>query len=162
MTQTQYPRHDKPLGHLPRDPGAAVNEVLRTIEALREIYVLETNALENTDTKTFLDLQDNKLQTANLYQAQIETLMSRKDELKKINPKLKTQLTAMQKEFSELVSQNKSALERMQKCVTRLGETLRKAAKEAVSKDRAVNYRETGKVEENERKALSMGVFKTA
>jgi len=162
MSQYKKQKQTAAPGALSRDPGIAVQEVMHTIEILREIYVRETNALESSDTPTFLALQDRKLEVARLYQAQIETLLTRKNELQQVNPKIKAQLSEMQKEFSDLVSQNRSALQRMQRTITRLGETLRKAAKEAVSKERTYNYGESGRVEDKGKKTVSMGVIKTA
>ena len=42
-------------------------EMMDTIDELRGVYELETNALMNCDTKSFMALQDNKLSSARKY-----------------------------------------------------------------------------------------------
>lgn len=144
------------------DAGRAMQDMMATIDALRGVYVRETEALENTDTKTFLSLQDEKLEIAQLYKRGIEALMTRKDDLKSASPTVKGQLAAAQKEFATLANRNMEALQRMQRSTERLGHTIMGAAKDAARKQQAFSYGENGLVHKNEKKTVSMGFGETA
>jgi hypothetical protein len=139
------------------DPSAAMREMMQTIDALRQVYVRETGALNTADAKTFMALQDEKLEAARRYQRGVEEMLERREELKNVSPAMKKRLEDMQKEFSGLARQNMEALERMQRIAQRLGNTLRAAAKEAAVRQRGVSYNEIGKMSGNGRKPVSAG-----
>ncbi len=144
------------------DPNKAMQEMMDTIDRMRGVYERETSALESLDTKEFLSLQDEKLQTTNDYKSGIEEIMRRKGSIKAADPALKKELERMQVDFSELSAKNLTALKRMQRTMERLGNTVQKAAKESVNKHRAFSYGESGQLQKNERKSVSIGVSETA
>lgn len=146
----------------PNDATRAMQDMMQTIDVLRGIYVRETSALETTDTKTFLGMQNEKLEAAQKYKRDMESLMTRQEELKKVSPVLKGKLAAAQKEFSALAERNLEALQRMQRSTERLGETIMGAAKDAVRKKQAFSYGENAKVNKNEKRTVSMGLSETA
>lgn len=143
------------------DAGRAMQDMMLTIDALRGIYVRETEALENTDTQTFLSLQDEKLEAAQKYKRGIESLMTRED-LKNVSPAIKNKLAAAQKDFAGLADRNIEALQRMQRSTERLGQTIMGAAKDAARKKQAFSYGENGLVHKNEKRTVSMGLSETA
>ncbi len=148
--------------HLSGDPNIAIQEVMDSIGVLRDVYAQETDALVDADTQTFLSLQEQKFEAARNYQVGIEALLKRKEELKDVNPNKKKQLEQMQKEFASLAEQNREALARMQRCVDRLGGTIRRAAKEAADKHRGFSYGECGNMRTDKKKRVTMGVDEKA
>jgi hypothetical protein len=139
------------------DPNIAMREMMQTIDTLRGIYVQETSALEQADTQAFLALQDDKLEAARKYQRGIEEMIDRSAEMSRVSPALKKRVDDMQKEFSALAQKNMDALARMSRCVDRLGNMLRNAAKEAATRERTVSYNETGRLHGRNNKAVSTG-----
>jgi hypothetical protein len=147
---------------LARDPNKAMQEMMSLIDELRDLYESETQALEETDTKLFLALQERKITAAKRYEAGVTQMMSRKDELKTVEPAAKQTLEGMQRDFSLLCHKNMKALERMQRTTQRLGNTIRNAAKNAIKQQRTVNYSQNGRLDGNDKKTLSIGISETA
>lgn len=147
---------------LSQNPNVAMQEMMDTINALRGVYQRETDALEAGNTRAFLEIQNEKLQVARLYQEGVEQIMKRKEEMKKTNPLLRQRLEDMQKNFVELSAKNMEALKRMGRVTERLGNTVRVAAKEAAVKKRVFSYGETGALKSTEKKTVSMGLSETA
>ncbi len=145
-----------------KNPNAAMQDMMTTIDALRNVYSRETEALEAADTRKFLEVQAEKLKVAVEYQAGVEHLIERKNEMKSANPLLRKRLEDMQKDFADLTVRNMDALKRMQRVTERLGNTIRHAAKESAIRERAFSYGETGALKSSEKKTVSMGVSETA
>jgi hypothetical protein len=152
----------KPARTFSKDPNKAMQEMMETIDTLRDVYVRENAALDNADTQAFLELQEKKLETARDYQNGIENILSRKDQMKNTNPLLRKRLVEMQKGFSELTTKNLESLKRMQRSTHRLGELLMNAAKESAKSQRSHVYGETGAIRGADRKSVSMGLSETA
>jgi hypothetical protein len=144
------------------DPNTAMLEMMHTIDTLRGVYVRETEALDKADTQSFLALQEQKLDAARHYQHGVEEFLKRSEEMRSVNPLAKKRLKDMQEEFSTLAIKNMDALSRMQRTIERLGNTLRSAARDAAKKQRALSYGETGKITDDSRRTVSMGVSETA
>jgi uncharacterized protein YukE len=144
------------------DPNTVMQEMMVIIDSLRGIYVRENEALAHADTKTFLALQDIKLETAKQYQQNIEHILENKSDMRQAHPSLKSRLAVMQEEFAELGRKNMDALQRMQRCTQRLGDTIMHSAKEEAKKQRAVNYAETGILAASEKRHISIGINETA
>ncbi|MCC7305723.1 MAG: hypothetical protein IT558_05630 [Alphaproteobacteria bacterium] len=147
---------------LSKDPDRAMQEMMDTIDTLKNVYIRETDVLIANDTKAFLALQEEKYNAAMHYQKGIEDILSRQEEMKMANPLLKRRLQEMQDHFSDLTKKNLDALHRMHRCAERLGTIIRDAAKDAVRKERTVNYGESGAIRSDDRKTVSMGVSETA
>lgn len=145
---------------LSRNPERAMEETIKHIETLQRVYEAETQALIDVDSKAFMQLQDEKLRAAQMYQNSIQEIISRKAEMVNVNPRLKDKLMAMQKDFQDMATVNKAALERMQRGVRRFGDTLRTAAKRIVNNRSA--YGENGQMKENTKKRVSIGLSETA
>ena len=147
---------------LSSSPEKAMNEMMGTIDTLRSVYIEENQALESADTKGFMALQDRKFETAKLYQQSVEEILARKDEMRRVDPSLKRKLRLMQADFTTLAAENKEALKRMQRTMSRLSDTVRSAAKEAVNKQQATSYGECGRLQNTENRVVSTGISETA
>jgi hypothetical protein len=152
----------KPAKNYSKDPNKAMQEMMQTIDTLRDVYVKENAALDAADTNAFLELQELKLETARDYQNGIENILARKEQMNKINPLLKKRLVEMQKGFSELTTKNMESLKRMQRSTHRLGEMLMDAARDAAKSQRTHVYGETGAIRGKDKKSVSMGLSETA
>jgi len=144
------------------NPAILIDEMIDSVRRLRGVYEHETEALSQCDAKTFLSLQDQKLDAARDYQEKAHRIMARKNELKDIDPALKARLEETHADFSVLMGKNREALERMQRTNERLGNTIRSAAKKAMQRERAVSYGESGKMDTEKRKIISTGMIETA
>jgi hypothetical protein len=147
---------------LPAEPDRALEQMILTIQHLRDVYVRETEALESADNKTFLALQEEKYTAAQNYQDGIEQIMARKDEMRTASAILKSSLLKLQQEFSSLFERNLEALERMNKTALRIGEKIRSAAMAEANKHRTLSYGETGHVTHDGKKMVSAGLIETA
>lgn len=156
--QHMQPEQRKAL-KLSSNPSKAVGEMIETITRLHGIYELETEALLKSDTKAFMALQNDKLDSARDYQDGIAQLLMRREEMKNIAPDLRAKLEQMQAEFGKLTGRNLKAIERMQKAMNRFGGTLREAAREAVKKERTTSYNANGCISTNSMKSISAGTI---
>ena len=150
--QAEQVRHDvqqsqRPSVKLSRDPNKAMQEMMGTIDLLRNAMIEETKALKDTDTQTFMALQDNKLEVARDYLEGMAQLMNRKDELKNADPKLKDRLEKMRNEFAETAYDNHAALNRMKNGMKRLGDRIMEAARETAKKEKQFIYGATGRLQ---------------
>lgn len=142
------------------DPNKAMQQMMDTIDTLRNIYVEENEALQASDTDTFLKIQDKKINAAKDYQSSAEQLMDRKDELQHIDTALKQQLMGKQEEFTGIMAENLKAIDRLRRGVKRLNDRIMNSAREAAQKDH-VNYSAQGQIEKNER-PVSIGLSESA
>jgi hypothetical protein len=147
---------------LSKNPNAAMQEMMSTIDSLRDVYTRETEALEAADARAFLEMQAEKMKFARQYQDGIGQILTRRDEMKTANPLLRRRLEDMQKNFSEISTRNINALKRMQRVAESLGNTIRHTARDAAVRQRAFSYGETGTFKSSEKKSVSMGVSETA
>ena len=165
--QTRDARLSKPSAQhagaiLSASPDKAMNEMMETIDALRGVYIEENKALEDVDTKAFMDLQSRKFETAKLYQKGVEEILARKDEMRRVDPSLKRKLERMQADFGKLAAENRESIKRMQRTMERLSNTVRNAAKDAVNKQQATSYGECGRLHTTEKRVVSTGISETA
>lgn len=145
---------------LSRDPHKAMHEMMAAIDALRAVYVEETTALEAADTRSFMLLQERKIEIARRYQDGIAQILERKDEFRAADPTLRQRLVQMQDDFGTIALKNVEALNRVNRGVKRLGERIMNSARDAAQKD-AVNYGKKG-VLNKQRGPLSIGISESA
>lgn len=141
---------------LSHDPALALNEMMMTIDALRQVYVAETAALKASDTKGFLSLQDAKIEAAQKYHDGFTEFMLRKDEMAKTNPEARKLFGRKQQEFSKIAAENLDALGRMNRITDRLGQRIMRAARENAARD-GVAYGSGGDMNLHRNKVLSTG-----
>ena len=142
------------------DPNKAMQQMMETIDRLRDVYVEENEALQGADTKRFLGLQDRKIAAARNYQSGAEQMLERKGDLQHIDNALKQQLAHKQEEFSGIIAENLRALDRIRKGVQRLNDRIMNSAREA-AQTKNVNYSAKGKLNKNER-PVSIGISESA
>lgn len=142
------------------DPNKAMQQMMDTIDRLRDVYLEENAALQAADTKKFLRLQDKKIAAARNYQSGAEQILERKDDLTHINTALKQQMFVKQEEFAGVVAENLKSLDRIRKGVQRLNDRIMTSAREA-AQTKNVNYSAKGKLNKNER-PVSIGLSESA
>lgn len=150
----------KPAMRLSKDPNKAMQEMMSTIDSLRNALVEETSALKDADTQTFLSLQDKKLNVARDYLVGMEQLLARKDELQSADPTLKNRLEEMRIQFSDTAHENHAAIERMKNGMKRLGERIMEKARDAAKKEEELIYGSSGRMYSGIR--ATVGVSETA
>ena len=145
---------------LSRDPDKAMQEMMSTIDALRNIYMEENDALGASDTRRFLDLQDRKITAARQYQQGAEQIIARREEFTETPVAVKARLEEMQRDFSEIASVNLGALNKLRKSVRRMNDRIIHLARETV-RNEGVNYGKNGNINKNDRR-LSIGLNESA
>lgn len=135
---------------LSKDPAKAMQQMMDTIDTLREIYSAENKALETADTESFVALQQRKIETAYQYRAGSQQIISRKDEIKKLDPSLRKKFIQKQQDFSLLANENIKALNRMKDGLNQLNERILQAARKAALRQ-SLHYGENGTIGEDSR-----------
>jgi hypothetical protein len=158
--QSQNPQEHKPF--LSLNPEKAMREAIQSIIILQDVYTRETKALTDADMREFAAIQNEKLEAAKFYQQSVEDIVQRKNEMKGVNPAFKTKLKEMQNDFAVLAQRNMDALSRTQRNLQRVGKTIQRAAKDAARKNSTTPYGQHGKLQNEDKKALSIGLSETA
>lgn len=159
--QPQANQTANPVPVLSADPKRAMQEMMDTIDTLRNVYVAETTALQAADTEEFFSLQDQKIEAAQNYHSGISEFLARKDELLTVNPDLKTLIHRKQEEFSAVAEQNLDALDRMRRTVERMGNRIMKAARDTAARE-GVTYGNSGSMNSYRNKPVTMGLNESA
>lgn len=142
---------------LPKDPNRAVDTLIAVIDRVEDVYRRETKALKGADTSAFIDLQGEKVIAAQNYQAGINQLMERAEEIKQASPALKQKLEQRREDFNTTALENMDALERMQRSLNRLNDRIMEAARRS-AKENTGQYGAAGQMRQDERRALSIGI----
>lgn len=153
MTQSFEEAHIKPL---PKNPNAAMIEMMYIIDNFRTVMVKESEALEGADAPAFLDLQDEKLFAARKYERGISELLERKDEIRAADPSLHNRLQAMQHGFHETTTRNLDGLERMKNGTQRLHEKIMIAARDAAMNEQRFAYGSAGTMQNGGRATIGL------
>jgi septal ring factor EnvC (AmiA/AmiB activator) len=135
---------EKPRLKLSRDPNKAMNEMMFTIDRLRGVLIEETTALNDADTKRFLDMQDQKVDIARDYLEGMDQLIARKNEIKQADQDTIKKLEDMREDFGKIAHDNHAALSRMKNGMKRLGERIMETARETAKRDRQFVYGANG------------------
>lgn len=143
------------------DPKKAIQDMMQTIDALRNVYVAETMALAKSDTSAFLGLQDKKIEAAQNYHTGISEFLARKDEILTVHPDLKSLIRKKQEEFSEIARENLDALDRMRRTVDRMGNRIMQAARDAATRE-GVTYGKSGNMSGYKNRPVTMGLNESA
>ncbi len=154
--------NDKTEKNLAKDTNKALDEVAMTVKNLGKIYEEEIIALEKVDNNAFLELQGKKLAAAREYQHDMGQMLARKNEIKSASPAIKNKLRKLQEDFADLSRKNMEAIERMQRCTERLGNTLRSAVIRDAQRESGYGYSENGAISNKAtRRAISSGLSET-
>jgi hypothetical protein len=124
---------------------AQIQEIIAVIAAFSTLLLRETEALKKADFKTVDALQADKKLFARQYQAKIEVLAARRDELPGLDLALREKLVRERGRFSVVLNDNMHALDRSQNSVKRLVNNILDAARHAVLEDQQTNYSRSGK-----------------
>ncbi len=135
---------DKPRLKLSRDPNKAMQEMMFTIDRLRGVLVEETTALNDADTKRFMDMQDQKLDIARDYLEGMDQLIARKDEIKQADKTIIKRLEDVREDFGKTAHENHAAISRMKNGMKRLGDRIMETAREAAKKEQQFVYGANG------------------
>lgn len=145
---------------LPRHIDKAAKDVIGITKELVKFLKEENKALENADVSHFLALQDSKIEVTQKYNEAMQSLLSRKDELKTLPPERKEQLGTIHKTFTVVKEENLSAIERMRNSMERLNGHIMHSARSHADK-KGVNYSGRGQIQKESR-SLSMGINESA
>jgi len=126
------------------NPNKAMSQMIVIIENLREQMEAETAALRETDTKSFMVVQEDKIGIARQYLDGMKDLLSRTEALKNADPALRSQLEEVRSSFGVAVQENLKALKLMNKGVKRLEERIIDAARREADKENKFAYGATG------------------
>jgi len=144
-----------------RDATVALQDMMQTIDALRNVYVEETMALMACDTKTFFSLQDRKIDTAQKYHDGFTEVLARKDEMLAVHPDLKKLFGRKQVEFSKVAAENLEALARMRRTSERLGRRIMEVARDTATRESSA-YGAGGSMSHHRNKPITMGLNESA
>lgn len=142
------------------NPNDAMLEMMQALDALRAVYDEENNALEASDTRRFMDLQDRKIQAAQRYHETAAHVVDQRAHLPSANPEILRQLEEKHADFSVMTQKNLAHIERMNKTVKRLSERIVKSARDAALQDSA-SYSRRGTMYRNDR-PVSTGLNESA
>ena len=129
---------------LPSNPNKAMQQMMNTIDELRLRMIDETAALKDSNTRLFMDLQDQKLVVARTYLDGMKELMSRTDELKKADPALKERFEQTRQKFAVIAKENLDALKIMGGGMKKLEERIILAARKEADKENKFAYGSSG------------------
>lgn len=131
---------------LSKNPDKAMQQMMDTIDQLRNQMIAETNALKDTNTQEFMRLQDDKITVSRQYMHAYEEMIERKEEMKKAKPSLKQKLEVMRAEFAQTTKENMTAIERMSRGMKSLENRIMDTARKEAQKDKQFAYGATGQI----------------
>ncbi len=141
---------------VPADINQAASHAILSITALKDVLARETEALKDTKTALFMELQDEKVEAGHRYELLITNLMARGAALKKMDPKLKAKLEALQKSFGDVAGENLTWLERLKNATGRLGETIMREARKSVEKQTQFAYSAAGTMQRGNKAVIGL------
>lgn len=112
------------------DINIVLKDLIITVTALRDVLLRENDALDHTNSRAFMDIQDEKVAVARRYETLMTNLLDRTD-IKSADPKLKQQLLSLETGFSGVMKENMAKLERMKSATEKLGERIMKSARKS-------------------------------
>ncbi len=153
----------KPGNNKKTDIVTAIEEMIAIIDDLADIYSEEIMILDAADGNGFLEHQEKKAIAARAYQTVMVNMIDRKDEIKAAPEEIRRKLKETHARFSDLTSRNLEALERMQRCTERLGDTIRNAAIREARNKQSYSYGQNGKMSDSlQGRRISSGISETA
>lgn len=132
---------------VPAEINVAILHTIIAVTALRDVMIKENEALERSSTRTFMQLQDEKVDAARRYETLVSALMSRASELKAADEKLKDQLQRLQVSFGEVAAKNKENIERMRNATQLLSERIMKSARDEAERMNQFAYGASGRMQ---------------
>ena len=136
-----------------------LKDLIVTITALRDVLLKENDALEHSNSRAFLDMQEEKVAVARRYEMLMNDLLTR-EEIKSADPQLKKQLLSLEKGFTEVMKENLTRLERMKNATEKLGERIMKSARKSAESMTQFAYGSAGTMQKGNK--ASIGVSEQA
>ncbi len=140
-----------------------INQMLKnliiTITALRDVLIRENDALAHTNTRAFMDIQDEKVTVARRYEGLMNALLER-DDLKTADPKLQAQLLFLEEGFTLVMKDNLVRLERMKNATEKLSERIMRSARKSAESMTQFAYGSGGTMQKGNK--ASIGVSEQA
>ena len=130
----------------PADINVALLHTIIAVTTLRDVLLREIDALKQSKSALFLDLQDEKVEVARRYEILVSNLMERGAEIKTADRKLKDQLLRLQNDFGSVAKENREQIERMQNATKKLGEHIMSAARKSADSITQFAYGSSGKM----------------
>jgi hypothetical protein len=143
------------------DPARVMQDLMQSMDALRDLYKQENTALKTADTPAFFALQEEKIQLAQNYQSQMERVLSRKDDVLLVHPDFKSLVRKKQEEFTQLATENLTSLSRMRRTAERMGQRIIDAARIAARQE-SVSYGATGDLNSTRANPVTTGINESA
>lgn len=122
-----------------------VQEIMAVITAFSSLLIKETEALKKADFKTVDTLQPGKKLFAKQYQAKVEALVARREEMLNLDLPTREKLLRERARFNTVLNDNMYALDLAQNSTKRLVNHILDAARHAVMEDQQTNYSKLGK-----------------
>ncbi len=141
---------------VPADINVALLHTIIAVTALRDVILKENDALSHSKTAVFLELQDEKVEVARRYEMLVNNLMSRGEQTKKADAKLKSQLQRLQGDFSIACKRNLELIERMKTATGALSERIMKAARKSADAATQFAYGSSGKMQKGNRATIGV------
>lgn len=132
---------------VPSDINVALLHTIIAVTALRDVMIKENEALEHSSTRSFMALQDEKVDAARRYEMLVSAIMARPDDIKKADMKLKEQLERLQGSFGEVATKNRASIERMRNATKLLGDRIMQGAREETERQNQFAYGASGKMQ---------------
>lgn len=129
---------------VPSEINVALLHTIIAVTALRDVMIKENEALEHSSTRTFMELQEEKVDTARRYELLVTSLMNRPAEIKTADARLKEQLERLQASFGEVATKNRAHIERMRNATKLLGDRIMKGAREEAERQSQFAYGASG------------------
>lgn len=120
-------------------------ELIAVMQAFGNLLIKETEALRKTDFKTVDTLQAPKKLFAKQYHEKVETLFHRKEELSKLDLKIRERIIKDRTHFNVILEENMRALNAAQNGAKRLVDRILEIAREAVMDEKQTVYTAKGK-----------------
>lgn len=152
----------KPMAHeqtsdkyaVPADINVALLHTIISVTALRDVMIRESEALEHSNTRAFMDMQDEKVEVARRYELLVSTLMDRAAEIKSADAKLRAQLERLQESFGSTAKVNRERIERMRNATKALSERIMKSAREEAQNLTQFAYGSNGRMQRGSKASI--------
>lgn len=142
----------------PGNLQAQVQSVLDILDNFGKLLTDETAALRKSDFQSVDKLQESKRRLAREYQASVEALAARKEEMSKLDIRLRESLVKKRTGFTIILDDNLRALEATKDSAARLVNKILEAARRAVTDKRQTNYSAKGQAQACKTSTLSLSV----
>jgi DNA-directed RNA polymerase beta' subunit len=130
-------------------------DLIVTVTALRDVLLKENDALDHTNTRAFLEMQDEKVTVARRYESLMTALLARED-LKSADPKLKTQLLSIEEGFTTVMKENLIKIDRMKNATEKLGERIMKSARKSAESMTQFAYGASGTMQRGNKATIGV------